>query len=152
MRRLAAPGGPGRWVGPLVLLLVLPGCGAASAPSLPSPTASAPATPAAPPSVPADGLPLRAFGYRFGPLDAFSLPRSTVLVTSVDQADNVTAVLSAPSAAELAAYLRRALPAAGFTVTAGGSGPGATLTFSGRGWVGSVTGAGGTAAVLLRPG
>ena len=101
--------------------------------------------------MPPDGLPLRAFGYTFGPLDAFSLPRSTVLVTSVDQADNVTAVLSAPSATELAAYLRRALPAAGFAVTAGAGGSGPTLSFAGRGWTGSVTGAGGAAAVLLRP-
>lgn len=155
MRRLRAPGGPGRWVGSLVVLLVVSGCGAAvpgpsTSPSAPAgPSATSPPDP--PPSVPADGLPLRAFGYSFGPLDTFSLPRSTALVTSVDQADNVTAVLSAPSPADLAAYLRRALPAAGYTVTAGAEGSGVTLTFAGRGWVGSVTGDDGTAAVLLRP-
>lgn len=154
--RLRAPGGPGRWTAPVVLLLPLvllagAGCGAAPGPApVPPPSASAAPDPSV--SVPADGLPLRAFGYTSGPLDTFSLPRSTVLVTSVDQPDNVTAVLSAPSAVELAAYLRRALPAAGFTVTAGAEGAGPTLTFAGRGWTGSVTGAGGTAAVLLRPG
>ena len=153
MRRLRAPGGPGRWTATRVLLLPLvllvAGCGADPRPA-PGPPPSASSAPSV--SVPADGLPLRAFGYAFGPLDTFSLPRSTVLVTAVDQADNVTAVLSQPSAAELAAYLRRALPAAGFTVTAGAEGSGPTLTFAGRGWTGSVTGAGGTAAVLLRPG
>ena len=149
MRRLWAPGGPGGRLAPLALALVVAGCGAATAP-LPalSPSSAVPSA-----TVPADGLPLRAFGYTSGPLDAFSLPRGTVLVTSVDQPDNVTAVLSAPSAVELAAYLRRALPAAGFTVTAGAEGPGTTLTFTGRGWTGSVTGAGAgvTTAVLLRP-
>lgn len=152
MRRLRAPGGPGRRVAALALLLagcgVLAGCGAEPRPVPPAPSPSSPAPTAA---VPADGLPLRAFGYTSGPLDAFSLPRSTVLTTSVDQPDNVTAVLSAPSAAELAAYLRRALPAAGFTVTAGAEGTGASLTFTGRGWSGSVTGAEGAAAVVLRP-
>lgn len=147
MRRLWAPGGPGRRLAPLALVLVVAGCGAAPAP-VPAP--SPPAASAAP-AVPADGLRLRAFGYTSGPLDAFSLPRSTVLVTAVDQPDNVTAVLSRPSAVELAAYLRRALPAAGFTVTAGAEGDGPTLTFTGRGWTGSVTGADGAAAVLLRP-
>ena len=150
MRRLWAPGGPGRWLAPLALALVVAGCGAAPAP-VPAPSTPASAAPSAP--VPADGLPLRAFGYTCGPLDAFSLPRSTVLVTAVGQPDNVTAVLWAPSAAELAAYLRRALPAAGFVVTAGAEGGGATLTFTGRAWTGSVTGAGagGAAALLLRP-
>ncbi|SDT22162.1 hypothetical protein SAMN04488543_3344 [Friedmanniella luteola] len=148
MRRLRAPGGPGRWIAPLVLVLAAAGCGAAPGP-VPVPTPAA--TASAPAAVPADGLPLRAFGYTHGPLDAFSLPRSALLVASVDQADNVTAVLSAPSGAELAAYLRRALPAAGFTVTAGADGSDPTLTFAGRGWTGSVTAADGTAAVLLRP-
>lgn len=152
MRRLWAPGGPGRWLAPLALVLVVAGCGAAPGPGPQRPATSAP-TPASEPSpvVPADGLALRAFGYTSGPLDAFSLPRSAVLVTSVDQPDNVTAVLSAPSAADVAAYLRRALPAAGFTVTAGAEGPDPTLTFTGRGWAGSVTGADGATAVLLRP-
>jgi hypothetical protein len=149
VHRLRAPGGPGRWVAPLVLLMTVAGCGAAPRP-VPAPAPSAGAS--APASLPSDGLPLRAFGYHFGPVDAVSLPRSTMLVASVDQADNVTAVLSAPSAVELAAYLRRALPAAGFTVTAGADGSGPTLTFAGRGWTGSVTGADGTSAVLLRPG
>jgi hypothetical protein len=81
--------------------------------------------------LPADGVLLRDFGYRFGPLDSFSLPRTSVVSAAVDQADNVTLVLSAPSAGDVTAYLRRALPAAGFTLTAGrATGAGTTLTFA----------------------
>ena len=58
----------------------------------------------------------------------------------------VAAVLSAPSAPEVAAYLRRTLPAAGFTIPADDPAQD-TLTFTGRGWAGSVT----AGAVLLRP-
>jgi hypothetical protein len=105
--------------------------------------------------LPADGVLLRDFGYRFGPLDTFSLPRTSVVSAAVDQADNVTLVLSAPSPADVTTYLRQALPAAGFTVTAGGDPAGDSLTFAGNGWSGSVTGTGaaGDAAtgVLLRP-
>ena len=147
MRRREAPGGPGRSVAVLVLVLVLAGCGAAPRPDPVPPSSSLPSAVA---SVPADGLPLRTFGYSFGPLDAFSLPRETVLVTSVDQADNVTAVLARPSAPEVADYLRRALPLAGFTVT-GDDPAGSALTFTGQGWSGSFTGASGSSAVLLRP-
>lgn len=131
----------------LVLVLVVAGCGAPTRPEpgRPSPTGPSPVV-----TVPADGLALREFGYTFGPLDAFSLPRDAVLVTSVDQADNVTAVLARPSAREVAAYLRRALPLAGFTVT-GDDAAGSTLTFTGQGWDGSFTGDDGSSAVLLRP-
>lgn len=102
-------------------------------------------------AVPADGLPLASFGFSNGPLQAFSLPRTTVLQTAVDQPNNVSAVLGQPPAPEVYAYLERNLPAAGFTIT--GSNAGAnTLTFSGRGWTGSFTGDARASAVLLRPG
>jgi hypothetical protein len=135
--------------------LGLLGCAAPPAPA--AAPASAPAASSSPAvRLPADGVLLRDFGDHFGPLDSFSLPRTSVVFAAVDQADNVTLVLSAPSAADVTAYLRRALPAAGFTVTAGGSaGAGTTLTFVGHGWAGSVTGAGTGGAeatgVLLRP-
>ena len=135
--------------GSLLLLLVLTGCGGAdpTAPARPDGPVTAPATPA-PAPVPSDGLPLTAFGYASGPA-GFSLPRSTRLSAAVDQADNVTAVLSAPAPPEVAAYLRRTLPGAGFTLTDDPGGT--TLTFRGRGWTGSVTSGSGTTAVLLRP-
>jgi len=134
----------------LVLALALPvgGCGSGAGPAPPPPTSSRAASSASV-ATPADGLLLGGFGYRFGPRDSFSLPRTARLSTSVDQADNVAAVLSEPPAADVAAYLRRALPAAGWTVTAE-AGP-STLTFVGHGWTGSFTGAGSSSAVLLRP-
>ena len=118
-----------------------------SSDSSPAPTA---ASPTRPPAVPNDGVTLAALGYLNGPTEQFSLPRTTTITAKVDQPNNVAAVLSSPSPAEVASYLRRALPAAGFTITA--DGPAAnTITFSGSGWDGSFTGDGGVSAVLLRP-
>jgi hypothetical protein len=102
------------------------------------------------PNLPADGVSLQALGYVNGPVQQFSLPRSAVLSASVDQANNVTAVLSKPSATEVAAYLRRALPVTGFTVVEDDP-AGLAMTFSGHGWTGSFTGNETTSAVLLRP-
>ena len=139
-----------RAAGSLVLVLTLGGCASGDSPGPgPLPGITAPAPSPAPVRVPADGLLLRSFGYSFGPLDSFSLPRTTQLVTAVDQADNVTAVLAAPPAADVADYLRRALPAAGYTVT--GDAGDATLTFAGHGWTGRFTGGQRSSAVLLRP-
>jgi len=80
----------------------------------------------------------------------FSLPRATVVTVVVDQPNNVSAVMSRPSAAELYAYLLRALPAGGFVVTDQDRAT-ATLTFVGHGWAGSFTADAGSSAVLLRP-
>ena len=105
------------------------------------------------PRIPADGLSLADFGYRFGPTAELSLPRTAALSARVDQADNVTAALSAPSAAAVADYLRWALPLAGFTVTAdNGTTVQPAITFTGHGWRGSFTGDDRASAVLLRPG
>jgi hypothetical protein len=86
----------------------------------------------------------------------FSLPRDATLAAKVDQPNNVIAVLSSPSTAEVADYLRRSLPAGGFVIT--DDDPKAmAVTFRGHGWSGSFTGTtsagdgGGTSAVLLRP-
>jgi hypothetical protein len=112
---------------------------------VPPPTVSS-----APVSIPSDGITLAALGYLHGPLEQFSLPRTAVITTKVDQPNNVTAVVSSPPAREVGAYLRRALPAAGFVITA--DRPAAnTMTFAGHGWSGSFTGDAGASAVLLRP-
>ena len=118
-----------------------------------SPTTAAPTAPP-PVSVPADGVTLAAFGFTNGPVREFSLPRSTVLAAKVDQANNVAVVLSAPKPSEVADYLRRSLPVAGFDLRRDQSG---TMTFDGYGWAGSFTGtddpagAGASSVVLLRP-
>jgi hypothetical protein len=117
---------------------------------VPPPSRSTPssATPSA--STPADGVSLQSLGYLNGPALQFSLPRTSVLTAAVDQTNNVTAVLTSPPPTEVAAYLRRTLPKAGFTVVA--DDPAAlTMTFTGYGWAGSFTGTEKTSAVLLRP-
>ena len=138
-----------RWLLAAVALLgcLLMGCSAApSSDSSPAPTAAS--TP--PLAIPNDGVTLAALGYLNGPTDQFSLPRTTTVTAKVDQPNNVVAVMSSPSPAEVASYLRRALPAAGFTVNA--DDPAAkTMSFSGNGWNGSFTGDGRMSAVLLRP-
>jgi hypothetical protein len=102
-------------------------------------------------TIPADGVSLQTLGYLNGPVQQFSLPRSSVITASVDQANNVTAVLTSPSAAEVAAYLRRTLPMTGFTIVTGDDPAALAMTFTGYGWTGSFTGNETTSAVLLRP-
>jgi hypothetical protein len=127
---------------------LLVGCtaGDSSDSNSPSPTAS----PAQQSSIPSDGITLGALGYLNGPTRQFSLPRTAVIRAKVDQPNNVTAVVSSPAPAEMSSYLRRALPAAGFMITA--DSPAAnTMTFTGHGWGGSFTGGERGSAVLLRP-
>lgn len=135
----------------VVLLVAVPvaGCGGGESvePVLPSPTPSAAPTAVSPPD---DGITLSVFGYTNGPIKEFSLPRTTVPTVIVDQPNNVSMVISTPPAADLYAYLDRALPAAGFLITAHDPAT-TTLTFSGHGWTGSFTGAAQASAVLLRP-
>jgi hypothetical protein len=145
---------PRRWLGAIlvVILLAVGGCGGDDSgpvvPSLsPAPTPSD-ASPAA--TVPADGVSLQRLGYLNGPVQQFSLPRSSVITAAVDQPNNVTAVLSSPSATEVAGYLRRTLPMTGFSIIK--DDPAAvSMTFAGYGWTGSFTGKETTSAVLLRP-
>jgi uncharacterized lipoprotein YajG len=131
-----------------LLSCLLAGCSAghSSDSNTPPPVAS----PAAPPSVPSDGVTLSALGYLNGPVRQFSLPRTAVIRAKVDQPNNVTAVVSSPSPAEMSSYLRRALPASGFMITAD-SPKTNTMTFTGHGWSGSYTGDERASAVLLRP-
>ena len=90
-------------------------------------------------TVPADGVTLRSLGYLNGPAEQFTLPRTALVTAAVDQPNNVTAVLTQPPPADVEAYLRRALPATGFTITADDP-DGSALTFTGHGWTGSFTG------------
>ena len=114
-------------------------------------SSAAPTTAAAPtPSIPPDGITLAALGYLNGPIQVFSLPRTAVITAKVDQPNNVAAVVSAPPPAEMRSYFVRALPAAGFEITADRS-EANTLTFVGHGWSGSFTGDDRASAVLLRP-
>jgi hypothetical protein len=93
---------------------------------------------------------LAALGYLNGPISQFSLPRTVRITTNVDQPNNVVAVMSSPSPAAIGSYLRRTLPAAGFTITA--DRPDAkSMTFAGYGWTGSFTSDHQASAVLLRP-
>jgi hypothetical protein len=137
----------------LAAVVALLGClvaGCSSAHSSDSNTPPPAAGPTRPPSIPADGVTLAELGYLNGPARQFSLPSSAVIRAKVDQPNNVTAVVSSPSAAEMSAYLRRALPAAGFMITADSPATN-TMTFAGHGWSGSYTGAERASAVLLRP-
>jgi hypothetical protein len=135
----------------LVVLLATGGCaGANSGPVVPSVSpAPTPGTTSAA-TLPADGVSLQTLGYANGPVQQFSLPRTAVLSATVDQANNVTAVLSHPPATEVAAYLRRTLPMTGFTILDDDP-AGLAMAFTGHGWTGSFIGNETTSAVLLRP-
>ncbi len=100
--------------------------------------------------IPADGIALAAYGYTNGPVEQFSVPRGSVITASVDQTNNVSAVLSAPPAADVFGYLQRTLPDTGFTVTQEDAAQN-SMTFTGYGWSGSFTGDEHVSAVLLRP-
>ena len=81
-------------------------------------------------------------------LRAKGLAVPILLLTARDAvADRVAVLLSAPAPADVAAYLQRALPAAGFRVGA----PADTFTFTRGGWSGSFTTSAGSSAILLRP-
>jgi hypothetical protein len=134
--------------GAALLGCLLAGCSAAQSSDSNTPPPSA--SPAPPPLIPSDGITLAALGYLNGPARQFSLPSTAVIRARVDQPNNVTAVVSSPSPAELSSYLRRALPAAGFMITADSPATN-TMTFTGHGWSGSYTGDERASAVLLRP-
>jgi hypothetical protein len=102
------------------------------------------------PSIPPDGSSLADLGYLNGPIQQFSLPRTTMITARVDQPNNVAAVISSPSAPELRSYLLRTLPTAGFQITADRPEVN-TMTFAGHGWNGDFTGDDRASAVLLRP-
>jgi len=139
-----------------IVLVLAAGCGGEEPPVVPPASASPTVTPSPgadrppTPAIPADGVTLRSLGFLHGPVEQFTLPRTALVSAAVDQPNNVTAVLASPPPADVAAYLRQALPATGFTVTADDP-EGLALTFTGHGWTGSFTASEATAAVLLRP-
>ena len=138
-----------RGVVALLVALALTGCSAAGTGS--GASASSP-TPAATPtvSVPADGVSLSALGFENGPVDRVFVPFGAELSARVDQTNNVTVVMTSPSAADLTGFYRRTVVANGFTVTADDPAT-TTLTFTGFGWTGTFTGDTQASALLLRP-
>ncbi|MGI3780489.1 MAG: hypothetical protein ACRYG2_06890 [Janthinobacterium lividum] len=127
----------------------LAGCSAAGGST--ASTSSAPsAAPTPTVSAPADSVSLAALGFVNGPVDRVFVPYGAQVSSRVDQANNVTLVLTAPSAAELTTFYRRTATGNGFVVTA--DDPAATtLTFAGFGWTGTFTGDRQASALLLRP-
>ncbi|MGJ3508608.1 hypothetical protein [Enemella sp. A6] len=111
-------------------LAVLTGC--SSVPDYDPPPTPAPVTA----SVPSDGMTLRELGAEYGPVDAVVVPREHRLQLLISQINLVNVVFDAPDADELAAWFRRELPRAGWTITddAGGA-----LLFTGHGWEGAFT-------------
>jgi hypothetical protein len=134
----------------LVGVVGLAGCGAAGSVSDVSPAPSSSPTPSPTVSAPADGVSLAALGFDNGPVDRVFVPFGARVASRVDQTNNVTLVLTSPSAADLTAFYRRTATGNGFTVT--GEDPASTtLTFSGFGWTGTFTGDRQASALLLRP-
>ena len=132
----------------MLLGCILMGCSTgSSSDSSPAPQASSSTRP---PSIPSDGATLAELGFLDGPIQQFSLPRKAIFTAKVDQPNNVAVVVSTPSPTEIANYLRRALPTAGFTITADNP-QASTMTFDGHGWSGSFTADNGASAILLRP-
>ena len=126
----------------LVGLLAVAGC---SAPQLsPSPTPSV--TAGVLTEAPADGVLLSEIGFRHAPA-GFSIPRDAEIEERVDSGNNITVVLSSPTGDEVADYLRRNLPAMGFTVTADAGG---SLLFESAVHDGAFTVTGELSALSLR--
>ena len=97
-------------------------------------------------SAPADGVTLARLGFRNGPAD-FWLPPGLVIRDRVDLDANVTLTITSPGGAEVAAWLRRNLPAAGFEITADGQD---SLLFRRGQWQGAFTVTAELSALSLR--
>lgn len=125
----------------LACALALTGCTASQA-TTPAPSATAVAVASAPP----DGVLLSDLGFTNAP-PGFSLPAGAAVEQRIDSPNNVTVMLTSPGAPEIIAYLRRELPAMGFTVTADANG---SLLFESAGHDGAFTATGDLAALSLR--
>ncbi len=97
-------------------------------------------------SAPADGVTLTQLGFRNGPAE-FWLPSGVVIRDRVDLEANITVTITSPGGAELAAWLRRNLPAAGFEITADGQD---SLLFRRGQWQGAFTVTAELSALSLR--
>lgn len=137
----------------VVAAVALGGCSAGSVPDVPS-SGSSTAGPSPSPtptvSTPSDGVSLSALGFENGPVDRVFVPFGAQVSSRVDQPNNVTVVMTSPSATELAAFYRRTTTGNGFTLT-GDDAATTTLTFAGFGWTGTFTGDAQASALLLRP-
>ena len=102
----------------LALWCGLAGCAGGT----PSPSPSVPSSPAAV-SQPSGGVSLRQLGFSNGPVDTVFLPTSVTVTRRVDQVNVTSAFGPAADGPSVVAFLRRTLPAAGWTVDtdAGGS-------------------------------
>ena len=113
-------------------------------------TTPPPSPPAPEPSrsvqVPSDGVTLAQLGFRNGPGDLV-LPAGLVIRDRVDLSTNVTLTIASPPGAEVAAWLRTNLPAAGFEITADGQD---SLLFQRGAWQGAFTVTGDLSALSLR--
>lgn len=133
-----------RCLGVAVLVVVLTGCaGAAEAPSPASTDTSVASSQGTPPP---SGAGLRDLGFRHGPDDLW-LPEELEIVERVDVANNVTLVIANPPGTEVAAWLRKELPRAGFRITADGAD---SLLFRRGEWQGAFTVTGDHCALSLR--
>ena len=97
-------------------------------------------------SAPADGVTLTQLGFRNGPAE-FWLPSGVVIRDRVDLEANITVTITSPGGAELAAWLRRNLPVAGFEITADGQD---SLLFRRGQWQGAFTLTAALSALSLR--
>jgi len=89
---------------------------------------------------------LTSLGFTHAPA-GLSLPVGATLTERTDAANNITAVLSAPSGLDVLAHLRATLPAAGFQITAD---EGNSLLFTDGTWDGAFTVSGALSALTLR--
>ena len=123
----------------LLALLALAGC------TTPPPQ---PATPEVTwtADAPTDGVTLTQPGVRNGPAE-FWLPSGLVIRDRIDLESNITVTITSPGGAELAAWLRRNLPAAGFEITADGQD---SLLFRRGQWQGAFTVTAELSALSLR--
>ncbi|WGT46478.1 hypothetical protein [Tessaracoccus lacteus] len=132
----------------LLTVLALAGCSASDPGATnTTPPVTTPA-PAASPSAttPPAGVSLTSLGFTHAPA-GLSLPVGATLTERTDAANNITAVLSAPSGLDVLAHLRATLPAAGFAITAD---EGNSLLFTDGTWDGAFTVSGALSALTLR--
>jgi len=130
-----------RYVVGLVSVLVFTGCAAA-----PSPVPPPPPPRTAPAAAPEGGVLLADLGFTHAPAGV-SIPAASVIGEYTNAANNVTLVFTGPDGAESAAYLRAALPDAGFEITADDHG---SLVFTDGAWQGAFTATGPVSALTLR--
>lgn len=97
-------------------------------------------------NIPKDGVTLRELGLTNAP-EGVSIPRGTTTTEKIDQVNNVTVVFTAPTGAQLAGYLRRTLPDAGFEITQDANN---SMLFTRGPWQGAFTSNNGYSAISFR--